>query len=32
MTASIVSAIHWQALRLYAKGVPYVPYTKKETP
>ncbi len=32
MTAAIVLAIHWQALRLYAKGVPYVPYPKKETP
>jgi DUF1365 family protein len=31
MTAAIVSAIHWQALRLYAKGVPYVPYPKETT-
>jgi len=26
MTASIVGAIYWQALKLYVKGVPYVPY------
>lgn len=26
MTASIVGGIYWQALKLYAKGVPYVPY------
>jgi len=30
MTAYIVSRIYWQALKLYAKGVPYVSY-KKET-
>jgi len=29
MTASIVSAIYWQALKLYFKGVPYVPYKKE---
>ncbi|MFY9942232.1 MAG: DUF1365 domain-containing protein [Desulfobacterales bacterium] len=31
MTGSIVAAIHWQALRLYHKGVPYVPYPKEMT-
>ncbi len=32
MTTFIVAAIYWQALRLYLKGVPYVPYLpeKKE--
>ena len=30
MTASIVTSIYWQALKLYLKGVPYVPYQKKE--
>ncbi len=30
MTAYIVCRIYWQALKLYLKGVPYVPY-KKET-
>lgn len=29
MTLYIVSAIYWQALRLYLKGVPYVPYKKE---
>ena len=31
MTASIVRAIYWHALRLYLKGVPYVPYQKEAT-
>lgn len=31
MTASIITAIHWQALKLYLKGVPYVPYKKEAT-
>jgi len=31
ITGSIVAAIHWQALRLYRKGVPYVPYRKELT-
>lgn len=30
MTASIVGSIYWQALKLYLKGVPYVPYQRKE--
>lgn len=29
MTASIVAAIYWQALLLYLKKVPYVPYQKE---
>jgi len=29
MTASIVTAIYWQALLLYIKKVPYVPYQKE---
>ncbi len=29
MTASIVAAIYWQALMLYVKKVPYVPYHKE---
>lgn len=29
MTASIVGGIYWQALKLYAKGVPYVPYQRE---
>lgn len=29
MTAYIVSAIYWQAMKLFIKGVPYVPYTKE---
>ena len=29
MTASIVAAIYWQALVLYLKKVPYVPYQKE---
>jgi DUF1365 family protein len=28
MTAFIVAGIYWQALRLFIKGVPYVPYKK----
>jgi uncharacterized protein len=31
MTAFIVANIHWQALRLFLKGVPYVPYQKEMT-
>ena len=32
MTVSVLSTIYWQALKLYMKGVPYVPYVpiKKE--
>lgn len=29
MTLYILSAIYWQALRIYLKGIPYVPYTKE---
>ena len=29
MTVYIVARIYWQALRLFLKGVPYVPYTKE---
>ena len=29
MTAFIVGGIYWQALRLYLKGVPYIPYRKE---
>lgn len=31
MTASIVASIYWQALKLYLKGIPYVPYRKEMT-
>jgi DUF1365 family protein len=31
MTASIVASIYWQALKLFLKGVPYVPYQKEMT-
>jgi uncharacterized protein len=29
MTLSIIAGIYWQALKLYIKGVPYVPYNKE---
>lgn len=29
MTAFIVAGIYWQALKLYLKGVPYIPYKKE---
>lgn len=29
MTAAMVGAIYWQALRLYLKRVPYIPYRKE---
>lgn len=29
MTIYIVASIYWQALKLYRKGVPYVPYNKE---
>ncbi len=29
MTASTVTRIYWQALKLYLKGVPYIPYQKE---
>lgn len=29
MTAYVISRIYWQALKLYLKGVPYVPYKKE---
>ncbi len=29
MTAFIVGGIYWQALRLFLKGVPYIPYSKE---
>lgn len=28
MTAKVVAGIYWQALRLWAKGLPYFPYSK----
>lgn len=31
MTAFIVAGIYWQALRLYLKGIPYIPYEKEMT-
>ena len=31
MTLFIVAGIYWQALKLFIKGVPYVPYTKEPT-
>ncbi|BDD88398.1 DUF1365 domain-containing protein [Desulfofustis limnaeus] len=31
MTAAILAAIYWQALKLYVKGVPYIPYRKETT-
>lgn len=30
MTAKIIAAIYWEALRLWAKGIPYVPYVKPQ--
>jgi uncharacterized protein len=31
MTAAVIGAIYWQALKLYIKGVPYIPYRKEMT-
>jgi len=31
MTAAVIGAIYWQALKLYLKGVPYIPYRKEMT-
>jgi uncharacterized protein len=31
MTIYMVAGIYWQALKLYRKGVPYVPYEKEMT-
>jgi uncharacterized protein len=31
MTAFVVAGIYWQALRLFLKGIPYVPYQKEMT-
>ena len=31
MTVSIVTAIYWQALKIYLKGIPYIPYKKETT-
>ena len=31
MTAYIVAAIYWQALKLFVKGIPYQPYVKENT-
>lgn len=28
MTAKVIAAIYWEALRLWAKGIPYIPYVK----
>jgi len=30
MTISTVLGIHWEAIKLYVKGIPYVPYVKKK--
>lgn len=30
MTLFILASIHWQALKLFVKGVPYVPYVKEK--
>ncbi len=30
MTVFILASIHWQALKLFSKGVPFVPYVKEE--
>ena len=30
MTISTVVGIHWEAVKLYLKGIPYVPYVKKK--
>lgn len=30
MTAYVVAAIYWQALKLFMKGIPYQPYVKEE--
>jgi DUF1365 family protein len=29
MTAKVTAAIHWQALRLYLKGLPVIPFPQK---
>ncbi len=31
MTLKVVSAIYWEALKLYLKGVPYVPYPENKS-
>ncbi|MBE0584690.1 MAG: DUF1365 domain-containing protein [Desulfofustis sp.] len=31
MTAAVIAAIYWQALKLYIKGVPFIPYHKEMT-
>jgi len=31
MTLFIIGGIYWQALRLFAKGIPYIAYTREET-
>ncbi len=31
MTAAVVGAIYWQALKLFSKKVPYIPYHKETT-
>ncbi len=30
MTAFIVAGIYWQAMKLFMKGIPYIPYVKEE--
>ena len=30
MTAKVIGAIHWQALKLWAKGVPFLPHPTKQ--
>jgi DUF1365 family protein len=30
MTAYIVAAIYWQALKIFVKGIPYQPYAKEK--
>lgn len=31
MPAAVIGAIYWQALKLFLKGVPYIPYRKETT-
>jgi len=30
MTAFIIAGIYWQAMRIFLKGIPYIPYEKEE--
>lgn len=31
LTAFIVAGIYWQAMKIYLKGIPYIPYVKERT-